>query len=196
MTRRVALLAALGVAALVISPAQACSPVPMPPPLRDESPNAYKARVEALQRRQAAEWIRARQDRALKEADAIFIARDTVWTPPYRPAPVRRGRSGEPLPPPPVPLVEVEYPAPSYYKPVDWLTGARSTALVRIARSNTTCGPMSIGDTSLSQPGNLYVFFARKGPLSEKNLIDAIAIDRISDPTLMTFVARYRAKRS
>ena len=53
---------------------------------------------------------------------------------------------------------------------------------------------MSFGDTDHSQPGSLYLFFARKGPLSEKTLIDAIALDAIDHPALAAFVAKYRKR--
>lgn len=195
MIGRIALVAALSVAALFASPALACSPVPVPPPLPGESPEAYKARIAEQERKQAADWMRARQTNALQHADRIFIGRDTAWVPPYRQPPVRRTRSGQPIPPPvPVPPVVIEYPAPSYFKPVGWFRGTQSRTLFRVNRSLTSCGPMSIGDTTNSEPGNLYVFFARKGPLSEKTLIDAIAVDKIGDPALLAFVARYRGK--
>lgn len=194
MTRRIALLAALSVAALIASPASACSIAPPPPPLPGESPEAYKARTAELRRKQDEEWMRKRQAEALQRADLIFIGRDTAWMPPYRPSPVRRGRAGQPLPPVPVPPLVIEFPAPSYFKPVDWFRGPRSQILFRVNRSNTSCGWMGIGDTTYSQPGKLYIFFARKGPLSEKTLIDAIALDKIDDPALIAFVARHRGK--
>ncbi|WP_423601789.1 hypothetical protein [Sphingomonas sp. MS122] len=194
MTKRFALAAALSAAALFAWPAWACSPVPMPPPQPGESEQAYKARIAREQRRQAEQWLRDRQADALQRADSIFIARDTAWASPHRPPPVRRTRAGRPIPPPPVPRVRYEYPAPSYFKPIGWLRGSRPRALFRINRSMTTCGTMSIGDTAYSHPGSLYVFFARKGPLSEKTLIDAIAVDRIDDPALVAFVARHRGK--
>lgn len=56
------------------------------------------------------------------------------------------------------------------------------------------CGPMSFGDTSQSQPGDHYLFFARKGPLTETTLIDAIALDSIDHPALNAFVAQYRKR--
>lgn len=56
------------------------------------------------------------------------------------------------------------------------------------------CGPMSFGDTSHSQPGDLYLFFARKGSVSEATLIDAIALDSIDHPALTAFVAKHRKR--
>jgi hypothetical protein len=58
--------------------------------------------------------------------------------------------------------------------------------------SFSSCGLRGLGDTSNSQPGNLYLFFARKGPVSEATLIDAITLDPIDHPALNAFVARYR----
>ncbi|MCW4463249.1 hypothetical protein OK349_16165 [Sphingomonas sp. BT-65] len=195
MTRHIALTAALNAAALVASPVWACSIAPPPPPLVGESPEAYKVRVAELDRRQTETWLRTRQTTALQHAALIFVARDTAWTPPYRPPPTRRVRAGQPIPPPvPLPKVRYAYPAPSYFKPIGWFRGPRPQALFRVNRSMTTCGAMSIGDTTHSAPGNLYVFFARKGPLSEKTLIDAIAVDSIDDPALVAFVAKYRGK--
>lgn len=190
----VTLAAVLGATAFAASPASACS-IAMPrPALPGESPEAYKTRVAEQERKQTEEWMRTRQANMLKHADLIFVGRDTAWAQRYRPSPTRRDRAGRPLPPRPVPPILIEIPAPSYYKPIDWLRGARSTTLFKVSRSNTTCGSMSIGDTTYSQPGNLYVFFARKGPLSENTLIDAIALDKIDDPALVPFVAKYRSK--
>jgi hypothetical protein len=53
---------------------------------------------------------------------------------------------------------------------------------------------MSFGDTSQSQPGDHYLFFARKGPLTEATLIDAIALDSIDHPALNAFVAQYHKR--
>ena len=36
------------------------------------------------------------------------------------------------------------------------------------------------------------MFFAAKTPLFRENLIDAIAVDSITDPALTDFVAKYR----
>ncbi|WP_343520671.1 hypothetical protein [Sphingomonas sp.] len=190
MTERFILAAALS-AALFAWPAWACSPVPMPPPLPGESQQAYKARIAEEQRRQAERWLRNRQTDALQRADTIFIARETVWPPPSRPQ-ARAHRGGAPRPPARIKSVSFVDPPPAYFKPIDWFRGPRTRASFRIERSMTTCGVMSVGDTSLSTPSNLYVFFARKGPLSEKTLIDAIAADRIDDPALVAFVARHR----
>ena len=183
---------ALSAMALSTLPAKACV-IWTEPPLPGETNSAYEIRVEALRRRQAAESLKDRQVRALEQAQLIFIARDTDWRPPYPSPPVQKARPGRPPPfvPPPRPPV-IEYPAPSYYKPIDWFRGMRSTRVFRVRGSNTSCGPMSIGDTTNGSEGDLYVFFARKGPLSEKTLIDAIALDAIDHPALAAFVAKYR----
>lgn len=194
MTGRIALAAVLGAAALAASPAWACTIQPPPAALPGESPDAYKARVRELYRKEAADLARMRQTDALRNADLIFIARDTAWAPRYRSPPVRRGRAGQPLPPVPLRPVVVKYPAPSYFTPIDWLRGARTDTLFRVERFDTSCGPQGFGDTMPSQPGDLYLFFARRGPLSEKTLIDAIALDKIDNPALTAFVARHRGK--
>jgi hypothetical protein len=121
---------------------------------------------------------------ALSNADAIFIARDTNWTPIRR----RQIRNGRPLP-----VGIISY-APPYFKPVAWFRGPRTTVLFQIRMTMTDCGLMGTGDTASSQPGDVYLFFAHKGPTSQKRLIDAIAVDRINDPALMEFVAKYRRK--
>lgn len=178
-------MAAASVLLALASPAQACSPIPMEPPLPGESDIAYRARIEVVRRDREAAWLKQRQANALQRADAIFIGRDTNWSPPYR----QHYRNGRPLPPKPVSIYDQ---APSYFKPVAWLRGGPSAALFKVSRGYTTCGPMSIGDTTSSQTGSLYVFFARNGALSEDKLIDAIAVDSINDPALSGFVAKYR----
>jgi hypothetical protein len=185
MTWRIALAACLTATTLAPSPVHACMPALPEPRLAGESDEAYKIRTSTLQRERVATWLKERQADVLRRADTIVIARDTPWSPPYRP----RTRGGRPIPPR---IEPIPYPAPSYYKPIDWFKGVRTRALFRVGKSMTSCGPMGIGDTTYSQPGNLYVFFARKGPPSEKTLIDAIAVDHITDPALMEFVARYR----
>ena len=187
MARRIVWTACLVAVAAMASPARACMPPLLDPMLPGETQDAYRARTDILQRERAAKWLKERQTDDLQRADAVFVARDTWWSPPPRP----RLRGGRPLPPK---IMVIPYPAPSYFKPVDWFRGPRTRALFRVTTSNTSCGPMSIGDTTFSQEGKLFVFFARKGPLSEKTLIDAIAIDRIDDPVLMEFIAPHRGK--
>lgn len=185
---------ALGVAAFIALPTQACV-ITMPPPLPGESPQAYQTRVAEERRQEAERWAKARQADALREADRIFIGRYTFWSPPYRPAPVRRARPGQPPPLVPLPAPpRIKFPLSSYYEPIDWFRGAPSTALFRVRGENTSCGPTSIGDTAGGSEGALYLFFARKGPLSEKTLIDAIALDKIDDPVLLAFVEKHRGK--
>ncbi len=184
---RVGLLACVAATALAALPVRACLPMPPDPPLPGESDAAYKVRTEALQRERTATWLKERQADALQRADAIFVARDIDWWPPEKP----RLRNGRPLLPRPI---VIPYPAPSWYKPIDWFRGTPSRGLFRVDRTQTDCGAMSIGDTTFSQTGNLFIFFAHKGPLSQRALIDAIAVDRINDPALMEFVAKYRGK--
>lgn len=180
MAKRIGPAVALSVAALASPQAWACATVPTPPRLSGESTGAYAARIGELDYKRELESARMRQAEGLRGADLIFIARDTAArnriSTTYRPTGARA--------------------APAYYKPIDWFRGQRSTASFRVQRSMTLCGILSFGDTSPSEPGNLYLFFARKGPLSEKTLIDAIALDKIDDPALTAFVARYRSKPS
>lgn len=182
--RGMGLAAGLCAALIAFSPARACLPPLLESRLADESDADYAARTEALRHEREAARLKERQTMALSISEAIFIARDTDWAP-IRRQPLRNGR--------PPPMATISY-APSYFKPVAWFRGPRTTALFQLRVTMTDCGLMGTGDTASSQPGDLYVFFAHKGPLSRKALIDAIAVDRISDPALMEFVAKYRRK--
>jgi len=209
MKRGIALTATLSAVAFVAPSAWACT-IPLPPPqLPGESEKAYEARLVELSRKEDRERTQARQVEALWQAGLIFIARDTIWTPPHLPAPVHRplarpvkrlvGRAvarplGRTIPPPPAPRGRIDTSAPLYFNPVAWFRGQPSQAPFHVERIKTMCGLIGVGDTVHSQPGNLYVFFARKGPLSEKTLIDAIAVDKIDDPALAAFVAKHRGK--
>jgi len=185
MIRHFSLAICLTGTALTVAPAHACLPMLAEPRLPNENDEAYRVRTGAVERERATDRLHARQAVALQDADAIFIARDTPWSPPAK---TRRGR------PALIRLPQFPYSLPIYFEPVDWFRGPQSKALLRVSSAYTSCGPMSIGDTTFSQVGSLYVFFAHKGPLSEKMLIDAIAVDRIDDPALMEFVAKYRGK--
>jgi hypothetical protein len=187
-----AIVAGLLLAMTVLAPAaRACSPMPAEPSLDGESDAAYRARTAALLQQRQAQWLKERQSDDLQRAKVIFIARDTDWSPSQKP----RYRNGRLLPPvlipvPPVP--KINFPAPSYFKPIDWFLGPRSTRLFKVGRDNTSCGPMSLGDTTSSKTGDLFVFFAKSWPATGDSLIDAIELDRINDPALENFVARYR----
>ena len=172
---------------MVAAPAYPCTVSPPDPPRPGESITAYYARISALHQQQEAASLKDRQTRGLQGADLIFIALETVWWPAPRPT----SRNGRPVLPR---LKPVPYPAPSYYKPIAWFRGLRVTDMFKLRRANTSCGPMGIGDTTFGKSGNLYVFFARKGQLSEKTIIDAIALERINDPALAEFVATFRGK--
>lgn len=166
--------------------ASACSPPMVEPPLAGESEEAYRQRVEALEREREAqrpqheaELLRHRQAVGLEQATVIFIARSTM-------PPQRRARAGRPIPPP------VFDPFVRYYRPVAWLRGPQTNARFRVHVSMNSCGGLSsVGDISLGEPDEL-VFFARAGRLSEETLIDAIAADRVTDPALISFVAQTR----
>jgi len=187
MSWRIALTACLTATMLAAAPARGCVPWPAPPMLPGESQEAYKARADALMRQQVAEAKRARQADAVERADVIFVGRAVDWYPPVRLPRVRPGQ-----PPPPAPMPRLDFPLPSYFKPVAWFRGGPSTDLFALRGSNTSCGPTGFGDTGFAMKGDLFVFFARRGPLTQRTMIDAIAVDDIVDPALLDFVARYR----
>ena len=167
--------------------AYACQPAIPEHRIEGESDQAHKARVDTLVRDREAAWFKQRQIDDLQRATVVFIARDTDWWP----MPRQRYRNGRPLPPV---IPKFRYPASSYFKPIDWLRGGKSTDLFAVERYYTSCGPMSLGDTNFSEKGQLFVFFASKWPANRDTLIDAIALDKINDAALMGFVAPYRGK--
>lgn len=190
------LAACIPMAMMVPSVAIACSPIPREPPLPNESDEAYRARIAAADKEQADRWAKERQERAL-EADLIFIARNRDWTPPDPPQPRVKSRPGQaPQPVPPLRVVPVDpYNSKFYFKPVAWFRGDKVTDLFLTHTSMTTCGFMGFGDVDFPKPGDLFVFFARKTPLTEDTLIDAIALDKIDNPALVDFVSKYRVKK-
>lgn len=186
-------LAVLGVCIAASAPeVRACSLVPPEPPLAGEGNEAYQRRIEALGREREAhrpameaEWLRHRQAEGLERASMIFIARNTPWASP----PVRSNRRRVPIPPP----VYSPYFSFSYFTPVAWLRGRQSRAPFRLEATMNSCGGLSgIGDATDSIPGAQLIFFATGEPFTSLTLIDAIAIDKITDPTLLAFVARSR----
>lgn len=185
MIWRLGLAACLG--AMASHPVLACTIAPPPPPLAGETDAAYRARTAALRREQEASWLKERQADGLRQAARIFIAREVDWVPPSR-AKYRKGRAILP------PLAPVPFPPPSYFKPVAWLRGTATRRTFKVNREMTSCGPMSIGDTTPGTIGKSYVFFAHKGQLSEKTLIDAIAMDRISDLVLVELARKFHAQ--
>lgn len=206
LIKRMMLATIVGVS-LVISPAWGCSPPPLPPELPGESDDAYWARIMRSGRQLELEEATRRIDAGLRTADLIFIARDTIWQPPARPLPVRskvrpsvrRPLGGQvarphwgPVPPLPARKERIGLSNPSYFAPIAWYRGPPSRAWFKVSRDYSTCGPMSFGDTDHSQLGDLYLFLARKGPVSEATLIDAIALDSIDHPALNAFVAKVR----
>lgn len=194
MIRHIALLACLAATIATLAPASACS-IWTEPPLPGETDEAYRIRVVALEQEQAVRWAKDRQVRALT-ANLIFIARNREWTPPApHPKPLPKLRPGQPPPPPVlIPPVLIQFPAPDYFKPVAWFRGPKITDLFQLRADNTTCGLSGLGDTTHSQPGDVFIFFARKSPVTRDTLIDAIALDKIDDPALLEFVAKYRRK--
>ena len=170
------------------TPASACS-IRFEPPLEGESDEAYRVRIEQLEKVQAEQYAKQRQTDALENAKLIFIARKTEWTPPP-PKARKKLRPGEP--PRPIALPNFEFPMPSYFKPIAWFRGGEITDLFQIRAYNTSCGVIGFGDTTASLPGETFLFFARKSPLSQDTLIDAIAMDKIDNPALVEFVDRHR----
>lgn len=170
--------------------ARACDVGLWPNRLAGESDTAYRQRVEALEREREAqrpareaEWLSYRQTEGLEHASMIFIARSTGSEPPQEQS-ARRG--------PPV-LPQVHWPPASYYTPVAWLRGQQGKAPFRVQATPTSCGNLEgVGDANPGAPGALFIFFASGEPFTEVTLMDAIAIDKITDPTLVAFVARSR----
>lgn len=185
---RIAQTAGVTLALFAVSPANACTIRLPEPPLAGESDGAYRARIEALEREQQTRWLKERQENGLQRADWVFVGRQILWSPTFKP----RYRNGMPVP---VPLPKFEYPAPRYFKPLTWLKGPEYSKIFKVSTGNTSCGPMALGDTTSSKEGDLFVFFARKGRISDDTLIDAIAVDKINDPALMDLVAPYRSTK-
>ncbi len=183
---RILEIAIVGLALFSVSPAVACSIAPPEPPLPGESDQDYRARTEAVGRENEARWLKERQERNLQAADWVFVARHIYWSPPYKP----KYRNGVPAP-----ILLPEYPLPTYFKPLTWLKGPELSKTFKVKTYDTTCGPMALGDTTFSTEGDMFVFFARKGRISDDTLIDAIAVDKVNDPALMDFVAPYRSSK-
>jgi hypothetical protein len=179
--------AGVTMALFAVTPVDACTIRLPEPPLPGESDDAYRVRTEALAREQEVRSLKERQENDLLQADWVFVARHVYWSPPYKP----KYRNGVPLP---IPPVKFEYPAPIHFKPLTWLKGPEYSQIFKVTTHNTTCGPMALGDTTFSMEGDLFVFFARKGQISDKTLIDAIAVNKINDPALIDFVAPYLSK--
>jgi len=190
MIRIFALSAGLAGSIMLANSALACVPDPRQSQQEGESVDAYQARIGKLERERS-EW---RQRGALK-APTLFIAR--AATADFLDQEAAERRASEPSPPaepgeqpvviPPPPLAVT---GPRYFRPITWLRGTGSQDLVRIETRQTSCGYMSMGDTLFAKDGVDYVFAAREGPISENTLIDAIAIDRITEPELVALVAR------
>ncbi len=158
------------------------------PTLPGESPEAYAARVKELMAQREAQWDLEQQAYDLERADLIFIARKTQLPPSVQPVSgqseiiVQGLRNSN--------LQRV------HFTPIDWFKGpvSRQTFLNRLWEND--CGWTRFGDVTADDAiGQRYVFFARSGRISQDTLIDAIAVDRITDPALLDFVARHRTVR-
>jgi hypothetical protein len=178
-------------AVFAVSPADACSIAPPQPPLPGESDKDYHTRTEALAHENEVRWLKERQEGNLQRADWVFVARHVEWSPPYNPSKPKY-RNGIPVI---IPRPKFEYPTPTYFKPLRWLKGPEYSKVFKVETFNTSCGPMSLGDTKFSEHGSLFVFFARKGRITDNTLIDAIAVDKINDPALIDFVRPYRSSK-
>lgn len=179
---------------LLADPASACVLAPPQPRLAGESDFSYQARVEKMSREIDEQRSIQRQQSALKapilfiarEASTEFFQQETAKWAAAQPKPKRGDPPVPPVPPPP------QFPIASYFQPVTWIKGTGSPAIFRIETRLTTCGPWSLGDTGAASDGDLLVFFAQEGPISEKTLIDAITIDKLTEPELVELVARHR----
>ncbi|HEY0597131.1 hypothetical protein, partial [Sphingopyxis sp.] len=151
-----------------------------------------QARVEKKSR-EIAEQISMRRQQSALEAPILFIGRGAnvefhrqeaeKWA-----ASQPRPKPGEPPVPPPPP----EFPVPLHFQPVAWIKGTGSSAIFRIETHMTTCSYWSLGDTRSAGEGTGLLFSARESPISESTLIDAIAIDKITEPELVKLVAAHR----
>jgi len=184
---RWSVLAVLGVSVAAFAPeARACMLIP-PQPLAGESAAAYRQRLEALEREEEAqrpareaEWLRQRQADGLEHASIIFIARNT------EPPQARSARRGPPV------LRPYDW-STSYFTPVAWLRGRQASAPFVVHAGTNSCGGLDgVGDVTLNETGAEFIFFASGEPFTELTLIDAIAVDKITDPALVAFVARSR----
>ena len=68
---------------------------------------------------------------------------------------------------------------------------ARSVHALRLASADDQSED-AYGDANPGEPGAEFIFFATGAPFTDETLIDAIAINRITDPTLAAFVERSR----
>jgi len=192
MTKTFALLTGLASSLIVASPTSACAPSrPPEPQLEGESLSAYQARIEKMER----EYDTWRQQRALN-APTIFIARKANTDFYLREAERLAAAQSKPRadvqpPPPPSPP---QFRVIGYFQPIAWAKGAGEQAIFQLRTPFTNCGSGSVGDTEFAQEGDQFVFLAQDGPISEKTIIDAIAIDKVTDPELVDLLARHHER--
>lgn len=190
MTNTFALLAGLASSIIVANPASACTPPRPPEPQPEgESLSAYQARIEKM-KHEYDEW---RKQRALN-APIIFISRkaNTAFfqqeAEKLEAAQSKPKKHGQPPPPPP------QFRLIGYFQPIAWVKGTGAQAILLIKTPITGCGYEPLGDTESAKEGEHLIFFAQDGPISENTLIDAIAIDKITEPELLELVARHRER--
>jgi hypothetical protein len=196
MIRTFALFAGLAGSIMLADPASACVPLLPEPRLEGESDLAYQTRVEKMKREWDEQRAVRRQQNALN-APTLFIARAASATVYRQEAEkwsaeqAKLRKPGEP-PAPPIPPPPPQVPGPLYFQPITWIKGTGSPAMLRIEAHVTMCDSWWLGDTSSAKEGEDLLFSAREGPISENTLIDAIAIDKITEPELVELVAKHR----
>ena len=193
MMRSFALITGLASAIILAEPASACTPIPPEQRLEGESDLAYQARVEKIGHERDEQRALQRQQSALI-APVLFIGREAsaavyrLEAEKWSAEQANLRKPGEPpIPPPPL-----HVPQPRYFEPIVWINGTGSQSIFRIEASVTMCGTWWRGDTGSAGEGALLLFSARQGPISENTLIDALAIDKITEPELVELVATHQ----
>lgn len=179
-----------GVVATIIlaDPAFACITPPPEPRLQGESDAAYQVRMAQKSHEASEQHNLQRQQNALR-APILFIARnvdaevraqeEAKW----RADELKLRKRGDPPIPPPPKMV----PQPLHFQPVTWIKGSGSSAIFQVAPQGSTCGLYAyIGD---AQERERLLFLAYEDPISGRGLIDAIALDKITDAELAKLIA-------
>ena len=159
---------AASLAALVASPALACSIMPPPPPPEPVA-GTPEADVAALNQawsaahgRKYAEELRAfamrRQAGLFDEAKSLVLVRFD-----------RQGKSGEDT--------------LAILKPVRWLRGRGVAAELRIGMTQPPpCGQMTAHDAYYGKPGDVFLVYLSGNTLHQTQVLEAFALDRIIEP--------------
>lgn len=159
---------AASLAALVASPALACSIMPPPPPPEPVA-GTPEADVAALNQAWSvahglkyAEELRAfamrRQAGLFDEAKSLVLVRFD-----------RQGKSGEDT--------------LAILKPVRWLRGRGVAAELRIGMTQPPpCGQMTAHDAYYGKPGDVFLVYLSGNTLHQTQVLEAFALDRIIEP--------------